>query len=74
MVATEHLSSGQHTQGAYNEQSNTQKGQFTNNDAEMTSSDSVKETGLPNAQNMKNEGVAAAKSTPNQAEKTGWGN
>ena len=61
------------TQAAYNDESNTKAGSFTNNVGSSSSSDSVNENGLPNSQGKKFEGLKAEKSTPNQAEKTGWG-
>ena len=59
------------TQAAYNQGSidHTQ----TNNVGSMTDSDSVNESGLPNAQNEHDEGQKATSATPNTAEKDGWG-
>jgi hypothetical protein len=62
------------TQAAYQQESNTKASEFTNNIGSSSSSDSINETGLPNGQDKKFEGLKAQKSTPNQAEKTGWGN
>ncbi|CAB4128961.1 hypothetical protein UFOVP111_117 [uncultured Caudovirales phage] len=59
-------------QAAYHEESNTQAGSFTNNNGAQTTSGSVSEVGLPNAQN-KNQDMTAATSDNNKGNSQGKG-